>query len=204
MICNHCGSSLPDDAVFCNVCGNIVNSAASNGNHQQQYYKQPSNENGIFVDPNEKIVATLSNGMAQNVISGEGLKKERAIVTDKRLYYSIKKGVINITQIEQKIDIKDITGTNITGLNPVGLLIFAGILLIFAIILAVSTGEPELIPAFIMPAIALTVIYFVSFKKFFKIDYAGGNIRFSLRGYSMEKAREFQKSIYAVKDTLNK
>ena len=65
-------------------------------------------KHNIIIDKNERLVFSLKNGNLQNIISGEGVKNETALITDKRLYYSNKTGIVNIVSHEEKVDLEDI------------------------------------------------------------------------------------------------
>lgn len=150
-----------------------------------------------FVDPDEKIVATLKNGIVKNLISGEGFKNEDAILTDKRMYYNHTNGIINTIRVEEKIDVQDITGTKILDVKPRILIVLAFI----AAIAGFAIGD-EAIGIGLISAVVLALIYMFSVKKHLRIEYAGGNINFSVRKYSLKNVQAFQCAIHSLKDSL--
>lgn len=160
-----------------------------------------SSNNGVFVSADEHVVATLSNGMVANILSGEGLMNEEALLTNKRFYYNHKRGIINVREHKSKINVEDITGTKITSYNPIGILIVAAIALIIAIIMFLEVDE-ETIVATLPVVVGIFLSYFVAKKTLFKVEYAGGSVSFSVKKYKKENVLAFQKSIHAIKDSL--
>ena len=193
MFCSKCGHNNPDGAAFCDACGNKFETG--NGAQDANAAAPKNSVNDIFVSPDEYVVATLKNGMVLNVLSGEGLKTEDAIITNKRLYYNHKTGVINVHSQEEKVDIKDITGTKIANFNPLGILIFGGLVILIALIAKVWA----MIPA----ALVFAVVYFFARKCHLRIEYAGGAIYFSVKKYGLNNVRAFQKAIHAAKDAID-
>ncbi|MBQ3979832.1 MAG: hypothetical protein II634_03455, partial [Lachnospiraceae bacterium] len=66
-----------------------------------------------FVQENEKAIADLKNGYLNNVLSGEGILKENAVVTNKRLYYDNRRGLLWRVEERDRINIEDITAVKI-------------------------------------------------------------------------------------------
>ena len=183
---------------FCLQCGNKLNAEAESAqpaNPANPTAAQNDQKNNTFVSDDEYVVATLKNGMVLNVISGEGLKTEDAIITNKRLYYNHKTGIVNVRSQEEKVNIKDITGTKIANFNPIGILIIAALAFIVALIAKVWA----LIPI----ALLIAVFFFIARKCHLKIEYAGGAIYFSVKKYGMNNIRAFQKAIYTLKDSMD-
>ncbi len=209
IMCKICGAENTDDTRFCVSCGNPL----ENGYTQMQGYDanmqanqmaaQPVNQvnsasqkNGMFVSDDEYVVATLRNGLVANIMSGEGLRHENAILTNRRIYYNHSTGWINVEREEEKVDVADVTGTKILDHNPRGWLLLA----VLAIVVAMMIGC-DIIMAIGM-ALVPVIIYFLSVRKHFRIEYSGGFIYFSIRNYNMRTVREFQKAIYMVKDQM--
>ncbi len=159
------------------------------------------NYKDTLVDSSETLVCSLTNGNLQNIISGEGLKEETAFITNKRLYYNHKVGLLNIKSEMDKIDLEDITGTRIVDYNPILFLVLAGLFFFIFLIVGIAS-----LPAMIFVGLIWSIVFIVAYVKFHKkflfIEYAGGNIHFSLIGYSNENIRNFQNSIYLQKDKL--
>ncbi len=213
-VCPSCGNNNADGAVFCTYCGNEFAPETETQNFNtaetQETTKPSKNErisinlpNGNdFVSKDEYVVAALTNGFADNVLSGEGFKTEGAVITNKRLYYNHRQGVINIRTQEEKIDIKDITGSKIANFNPLGLLILSILILLIGIIAALVEEDEEIFFAMLPAALVFFVAYICAKKSHLRIEYAGGAISFSVKKYGKENIRKFQKCIYAVKDSI--
>ena len=207
-ICSMCGKENTDDSKFCFACGATLSFDNQKKNPQETFTMNPNQPNSNnnysmpnsyekknpgaaqFVSADEVVVATLSNGFVDNIITGEGFKHETAVVTNKRLYYNYKRGVINRVRTREIIDIQDITGTKILSVNYLFILIIAGIYFFFLL----------LVLGMVTFVFVLVVAYFVSLKKHLRIEYAGGSISFSVRGYRMSNIQAFQKAIYIAKD----
>ena len=143
--------------------------------------------------------------MVDNILSGEGFKTEGAVLTNKRLYYSHKKGIINVYTQDEKVDVKDITGSKVTNFNPLGILILSILALTVGGIFSILLEAPELMAASILPFLFLFLflIYLFARKSHLRIEYAGGSIYFSVKKYKKENIRLFQKCIYIVKDNID-
>ena len=149
----------------------------------------------------ETAVYSLKNGTALNILSGEGWKSEDAVITTKRLYYNDRQGLLNLRSEEQVIDLKDITCAKIADWKPMGKLIFGILLLVIGILLMLGGATMASISLVVIGAAGI-ITYFILKKAFLTIEYAGGSIRFSVKKYSMQNVREFQRVIFAVKDKL--
>lgn len=209
MICPFCGANTPDGTQFCQSCGSALNgnqqqSYSQQSYNQQSYNQQSQKSNGIFVDPSEYVTATLTNGFAENIISGEGLVKENAYVTNKRVYYNARHGVLNVTDVKNVIDIPDITGTRIISMKHLGLLILGALLFVAGIIVGAASGELAAALPMLSAALVLVLTFFITMKKHLFIDYAGGHISFSVRKYTLQNVVDFQKAIYIQKDFLKR
>lgn len=203
MFCPSCGANVPDGTQFCTACGaRFQTKQNANDQSTTQQQNSPSPESrSPFVDSNEHLVATLKNGFVQNVISGEGFTKEDAYVTDKRVYYNARTGILNVKKVRNVIDIPEITGTKLMDITPWGAFILSMIGFIAGII--VSAAESFAIGMIVFTYALLVLIgFFIAKKKHFRIEYAGGFIYFSVRKYSMKNVEAFQKAIYAEKDKL--
>ena len=137
--------------------------------------------------------------MVLNLISGEGLKNEQAVLTDKRLYYNHREGLINRISTREIVDAADITGTKITDNKPYSILIVAILILIGSIIGASSADDGSILASGIIVAIIFLITFLVLIKKWLLIEYAGGRIRLSVKKYGMNNIIAFQKAIYRVK-----
>lgn len=159
----------------------------------------------VFVERSEVTVATIGNGLVLNVISGEGLKKEQAVLSDKRLYYNHRKGIIDTTSTRECVNVSEITGTKITDNKRISLLILAGIFFIAGLIIDASAGgDGGGFLGGIILAVINIITFFVTWNKYLDIEYPGGRIRMKVKKYNMANIIAFQKSIYRVKDAQMK
>ena len=122
------------------------------------------------------------------------------MLTNKRLYYNHKTGILNIRAQEEKVNVKDITGSKITDFNPLGILILSILLLVLGIIFILDDTDYWF---FLPVALVLALVYYFAKKSYLKIEYAGGSIFFSVKKYGKENIQRFQKCIYAVKDHID-
>ena len=168
--------------------------------NQQNINNPPNTFSGFTpVMNDEHEIARLSNGTVTNLISGEGFKTEGAILTNKRLYYNHKSGIVNVRTQEEIVDVKDITGTKIANVNPWGILVLAALALLLGIL-----DNDAFIFFIIMIALALVLLisFFVIRKSHLKVEYAGGSIYFSVKKYGKENVAKFQKFIHVAKDNI--
>ncbi len=208
-ICPVCRHSNADESTFCLACGNKladegrqVQTIKPAVNQQKDRINVAFPQNNDFVSNDEYVVATLSNGVVLNLVSGEGFKTEDAVLTNKRLYYNHKTGILNIQTQEEKVNIKDITGSKITNYNPLGIFILAIFVAVFGLFGSIAASDFEIFPIFLLASLFLFVVYLFIKKSHLKIEYAGGSIYFSVKKYGKENIIKFQKSIYAVKDHI--
>lgn len=155
-----------------------------------------------FISEDEQEIAKLSNSTVSNFLSGKGLSSDGAVLTNQRLYYNHKSGIINIRTQEEIVDVKDITGTKIANFNPLGILIFAAVALIGCIIGAIADGEGVLFLAGVIAAAVLVGVYFILKKSHLRVEYAGGFVYFSVKKYGKEQVLKFQKQIHIAKAEL--
>ncbi len=222
--CSNCGTQWVETQTFCSKCGKTLpqkrsasddsSSEDSNSNNvpihvgeQKSEYTSSTGSSG-FVTPDEVMIYSLKNGVALNLISGEGWKKEDAIITNKRLYYNDKTGILSIFRREEIVDLDDISGSKILEIKPIGLIVFAIVEVIVSLlfkpfldnidIIGVGIGGFSVFLAFLF-ATVLVVMYFVLKRSFLQIEYAGGSIRFSVKKYGLDKVRVFQRQIYAIR-----
>ncbi len=198
--CPGCGMELEDGTRFCIRCGTAIPevSAAQTASaaEQSQTYRSSTGAKG-FVGEGEGGSFSLKNGRVMNIMSGEGFVKEDAILTDKRLYYSARSGLINVNSLEEIVDIKDITGTKIADFKPYSFFIVAVVALIAMLIAHQAAIGFAL-------AVIFVVLFFIVKKSHLRIEYAGGSINFSVKKYGLANVREFQRQIYLAKERLNK
>ena len=196
--CPKCGTSVIDGSKFCPKCGTDVTTpataAAQAAAMTSQNYVSSTGAQG-FVNSSEGGSFSLKNGRMMNVVSGEGFVKEDAILTNRRLYYSAKFGLIDTHSTEEVVDINDITGTKITDYKPFSFFIYAAIAIIVGIV-------ADQFLAFSLTAAIFVILFFVLKKSHLRIEYAGGNINFSVKKYGLKNVRAFQRQIYIEKEKI--
>lgn len=206
-------NSAYNNAYYQNAYYNNAQANPYNTNYYTQATQQPAGANNnyydnqvsgdvfdeVFVEKDEKPVATLSNGLVLNLLSGEGLRNEQAVLTDKRLYYNHREGLINRISTREIINADDITGTKITDNKPYSLLIWAALIFIGTLITSIQSDDSTAIVFGIITAIVIVILFLALIKKWLLIEYAGGRIRLSVKKYGMNNIIAFQKAIYRVK-----
>ncbi|MBR5347981.1 MAG: zinc-ribbon domain-containing protein [Lachnospiraceae bacterium] len=214
--CPKCGSSIPDHASFCTVCGAQIPAQPipapqipAQPTPAPQMQPQPvlpevsvgyisSTGATGFIDPSERAVCSLKNGYGLNWISGEGWKSEDSVITDKRLYYYGDQGIISKVKTEEIVDLEDITGVSITYMRP-WIFIIMAILLTGAGFVCINTMVGII---FLLSAVLFVLLFAILSKSFLRIDYAGGSIRFSVKKYGLNNVRVFQHCIFEQKSKL--
>ena len=151
-----------------------------------------------FVDKNEVAIADLKNGFLNNILSGEGLMKENAIITDKRIYYNKKQGLLLRIEEWDRVDIDDITAVKIARAASAWFIVLG---LIVAAVLVILKVQNYMIFAPSAVIIGVLIDLILS-KNYLSIEYAGGYIRFSVKKYKMEHVARFQETVFRVKDSL--
>ena len=209
MKCSNCGAEIGEETKFCEKCGTPVQEMA--GRNQEDVvmseggkkYKSSTGAKGFVVE-NEGGSFSLKNGWTANILAGEGLLREDAIITNKRLYYNYNRGIITKVKKECIVDIDDITGTEITDMQPRGCIVLAILSLLLFIIIGALQGEGSWFGLGIVMAVIFTCLYFILKQAFLVIQYAGGSIRFSVKFYGLANVRAFQRRIYFEKDNNRK
>lgn len=155
--------------------------------------------NGLDAE-DEYVVATLSNGVVRNLMTGDGVMSESIFVTNRRLYYNHNSGIFTKDRVSERVDIKDITGTKVRAFSPNLLLVLA----VIAIIGTMFFGGQVVIIIGIPAAVVFLIIWAASRKQELLIQYAGGHIAMNVQGYSRKQVLKFQSIIHALKDQVEK
>ena len=155
--------------------------------------------NGLDAE-DEYVVATLSNGVVRNLMTGDGVMSESIFVTNRRLYYNYNSGIFTKDRVSERVDIKDITGTKVRAFSPNLLLVLA----VIAIIGTMFFGGQVVIIIGIPAAVVFLIIWAASRKQELLIQYAGGHIAMNVQGYSRKQVMKFQSIIHALKDQVEK
>lgn len=169
----------------------------------------PQMGNTILVDQSESIVSTIGSGYLQNFLSGGSVGKGIGILTQKRFYYKGKnysgsgKGMSSTTQ-EGVVSLEDITFTLLTHVRHTGLLIFAIMLTVAAIILNFTVLGRTFTYLLILLAatIPFYILYFVIRTSVFQVCFPGGGFGFNIRWYPISDIRDFQRQLHLLKDHI--
>ncbi len=183
MFCGNCGKQIEDTAEFCPHCGAVVEKETVTVN-DSKYTK-------IFVEPDENYIGSLGNGYLNSFLTSRGINRCVAILSDKRVYlrgnmYNINNGSIERFNMQQTIDLEDITGTGFVFASPQ----------LWKLILAIITAPV------IIPALLLIVSYIKNRDTLFFIEYAGGCIKFDASIYGLAESQDFEKQIRRAKNRV--
>ena len=224
MFCEQCGTELKEGGLFCISCGHKqgepVRIQPGQENITGQYLGEQSTPeqaaSGIpgfgrstsyisstgatgFVEPDEIPLYSLTNGVLNHLITGRGINKDDAILTNKRMYYSHRAGIVNKVSNEEIVDLKDITGTKILNYSPIWLIILAVLGMIVSVCMFASDVPIGGVCGLVV-AIVLGITYVFTKDTILSVEYAGGFIEFSMHSYGMQNVRFFQRCIYAAKE----
>jgi hypothetical protein len=160
----------------------------------------------IVYDPSEVHMGTLGINYLQSFLDSGILSKTVLVLTDKRLYQKGKsyeknnKNGYNKINTQKVVDLKDITGTSFFEFDPFIIKISAIILIILGVIFF-FLGESEGAFFMIAGSIFSFILYKISLKRFFVVEYAGGAIYTDSSLYDEAEINEFQKAISNLKDS---
>ena len=235
MICTRCGKNNNDASAYCIHCGqdlrqqgtaqsqmqqnrmpqaqasqqvsNVQQRNTAYGN-QEMNHSYAAQSDTILIEPNEQIVASLSNSTLDNILHGVGIKTEYAVLSNKRFYYQGKRGLLNITTEKSVINLEDITGTGIAAFNPWGTLIVGAVIAMWMLIMSLGLGRMAGgegmggFGIFAMLIVAAFTAYSFYRKKtsFLVISYAGGSIKYDVKKFNENSVKDFQSKIYMLKE----
>ncbi len=219
MRCPRCGTESAPGTTVCRGCGARFVMAQS-ARHPRQASAAPfagypmspvpptdkrpapnAASSGLLVDDDERVLATLRSGVVLNVLSGDGLYKEEAFVTNKRLYYCGKQGASSAFSMDAKVDLENISAVKVCRIEHNWMVLLAVIACVFGS-LTVTAGEIEYSAILFAAAVFATIAYFLTAKKSLCVEYAGGNVTFGIKGYTMKSVREFQNTILRAKAAI--
>lgn len=172
----------------------------------------------LFAELTERYIASIGNGYIINFLSGGSLASGFSVISNKRVYFKGKcyykeAGKLKKSFEERMVDLKDVTGTGYTRVNPISLLITSLSSLVLSIILfgvLSSLGSSDqatvmniltfvLIASILSFSITLTA-YILKRKNLFEISFAGGMIAFNINLYDKAEIDDFQKQLRRAKD----
>ena len=195
MFCIKCGCEMSEDEKFCGKCGasQIKDETSKVVTHEEQNRAYESNIKDIhLIDPEEQIIATLGNGFGVNLLYGNA-ERCYAVLTNKRVYfggalYTGYGDMLHKINMEQIVDLEDITGTGFLYSKISKWMIIWGIITLPTIVIG----------------LILLIKAFFDRKTFFFVQYAGGCVNFDAHLIGMADVRDFHTQIRRVKDKLKK
>ncbi|MCQ2521212.1 MAG: zinc-ribbon domain-containing protein [Lachnospiraceae bacterium] len=158
---------------------------------------------GSFINEGEVVVASMRNGIGSNILSGEGIMNEDCILTNERIYYNARRGIVSVTSVNERVDIKDVTGTKIVTFANWWFVILSVIFFIAGLAL-IGPMDGWSCAVFLPIALIELIVFFLTKKKHIFIEYAGGNMHFSVKKFSFANVQNFQSEIYRQKTKLEK
>lgn len=211
MICNNCGSEVPNGSAFCKHCGiqfsqrntneDLLGDETNSGNTAD---KTPR----TFINQDEYEIARMGNGYISNSLYGS-LAAQNISLTNRRVYfqgklYDFTGRTAHKVEVNEIVNVEDITGVRIQTIKNIMALIWAWVLLLVGVMSLITQGggmdSPVGAVLLVGAAIALG-IYFLSKHTYLVCEYAGGIIGTRLVLGSVNKARDFQKAVFTVKDS---
>ncbi|WP_080837052.1 SHOCT domain-containing protein [Cohnella massiliensis] len=169
----------------------------------------------IFVEPTERYISSLGNGYLINFLVDGVITSGFSMISNKRVYFKGKcfykeKGKLKRSFEERIVDLKDVTGTGYTRVNPMYLLISAGVTLLAAISMIIVNANLDqdnirlffiTLSCLVATSVALTM-YILKRTNLFEISFAGGKIAFDIKLYDKSEIDDFQKQIRIAKDSI--
>ncbi|MBP5491482.1 MAG: zinc ribbon domain-containing protein [Clostridiales bacterium] len=217
-ICPNCGRQGIDGSDFCGECGKKLVDIT-------QPEVPSAGSDPRLIQDEERARYSLRNGYIANIIAGNDIIKDDALISNRRVYVSHRDfNLFSKKTVEARINLEDISAMTIVHQNPwnwfvLGLLsALAFFAVVFLWLSEVMTFEDtrEVIPYLMIP-LTLAAVFFCIWiykkKSYLKIEYAsgGGNpgdsagvLTIPLRFYGLAKIREFQKEVFLAKDELEK
>ncbi len=153
----------------------------------------------FWVDDDEKEIATLGNDRVLNYFTGNGILKNRAVLTNKRLYINEHHGILSYSYKRYIVEVDEITSTSIMKRNPIWSLVMAGLWLILGIVMAAVLNIFAMFLVGFAIALGQVFAYLKMWGSWFVVYFPGGWLQFSLKNYSLYQTVEFQRAISALK-----
>lgn len=167
---------------------------------------------GQFFNSDEHEVCKIGTGYMANFVSGGGVNRAGATLTNKRVYFSgsfftiTDKGEAVAIKQRKVVNTRDITGTGYLFYNPIKWLIFAIIAVVFGIgAAAVADGGGAGIGALLLGLVVgggLGAVWHMKKMTLFAIEYAGGSIAFDVRWLQPNEQDDFIRNIHLTKDAI--
>lgn len=179
----------------------------------------------MFVDKDEQGIAGVGRGYAANMLQTGELENNSIVVTNKRIYFNgemlcvdgIKSRKVHESKV---VDLKDVTGTSISvrsdvkfilgwilavlGVGIIGLMVLVNEDPGIALLDTGSNGVEGniFIISLYLASIIGVIMLLKAGRSSLTVEYAGGNIRFSLNGIGGLDIEEFAKAVRWAKSNL--
>ena len=158
----------------------------------------------------EYTIRTIKKGCFFNLLMHDFFIRDKATLTNKRLYFYRKRGFINVRQSDGELDLQDINSVTIKRYNLVGFLVLAAASLICALVYGVqSLTDPRWYAryikwgigwSFFWLGIIFALTWLLTFKKFIRITYNGGHTNIGLGRFNYNEVKEFQECVMKAKE----
>jgi hypothetical protein len=167
---------------------------------------------GQFFSADEKEICSVGTGYIANYVSGGGISRAGATLTNKRVYFSGSTFYIDVkgdpVQLKQRkvINTRDITGTSYLFFNPINYVIYAALTALGGVgSMLFFGGTAGVIGLMISLVIAgiLGVKYYLACLTLISIEYAGGSIAFDVRWIQPHEQDNFIRNVHLAKDALH-
>lgn len=187
MICPKCGSELFGSVSECPYCGASVSESDVK---KQQRASNPYKK--LFVDSNEKLIATIGEEYASSIIRGNGISDGYGILTDKRCYfmatcYSTMGSTFTKTKDQWTIDLQDITASGFRYSSNIMHLILS-IISAFLCFFSLMFINEESSLAFTIITAVISIVFFVAYilskSTFYAVYFAGGGLSIDIASFS--------------------
>lgn len=167
----------------------------------------------IFVNPDERQIATIESGYLTNLLHGGELARGFGVLTASRFYYRGKayhqtKWMLYKTNEESVVELQDITATGFVFSRN---LIFAAIaalatLIELVIVIGLFASPENVIEYWLVTVVgacitaALWALYIWYRRAIYQVSYAGGMIAIKASAYDMKQLHEFDRKLHQAKD----
>lgn len=204
---------LPFALINLILLGVVLSKTAPRNNGEVKISEQIKTKfNKLFSEPAEQYIASIGNGYIVNFLSGSGFESGFAAISNKRVYfrgkcYYLENGKVKRNFEERVVDLKDVTGTGYTRVDPLYLVAFSFISLLVTILSLIQTESMQTWRVFLL-IIALAsyffflLRYFLNRRDYFEIAFAGGRIAFDINLYAKSEIDDFQKQLRIAKDNV--
>ncbi len=186
-------------------------------------------EDSVLIDPHERVLAVMGNGVISQLISKQELSSHQAVLTDKRIYFagnSLVRSKGGYTKINEArtVDLKDVTGSGmaiVASLKP--LVIMAGLLLVALMMILpalscmfgpdawMQSQSGKNLNVFLLAcgcclvlmALIALCVYFLRKQTLFIVCYADEQLAIDLRLTTKKTVRRFHWLLRQAKDVLS-